>query len=440
LISALFPKQQDLNIIERITLSFGTSIAVVPLIGLALNYTPWGIKLSPIFLSIVLFIIIMSAIAWFRHVRLASDDRLSINLRLSEFNWSSQNRLGKGLSIVLIITIIAAIGSLIYVLTSPKEGENYTEFYLLGSDGKANNYPRQLLFTHPADVIIGVVNHEKQTETYRIEIKINNVPYDIIEIGELTDGQKHEQKISITPDEIGENQKIEFRLYMNNSNTPYFDNPLYLYVDVTSFMVTDIEAKPLSYLSLRPADSMELIVNIINAEPQPSSYRLQLLVNGIIYEETFIEDLAFKQEWQKQFSISPELYPSQQKAECLLYIEINGVPNIEQSKSLTIEIGAPYAPQLLSPADKASVPDNTITYKWDSSPGATSYVLEINTDPTWNNKHIKFKENIGNVVEYTDTGYPNDGTIYYWRVFSKNDTGFSPVSEVEDNSREFINK
>lgn len=42
LIAALFPKREDLDGIERIALSFGLSIAVVPLIGLGLNYTPWG--------------------------------------------------------------------------------------------------------------------------------------------------------------------------------------------------------------------------------------------------------------------------------------------------------------------------------------------------------------------------------------------------------------
>ncbi|MFP3976163.1 MAG: DUF1616 domain-containing protein, partial [Dehalococcoidia bacterium] len=42
LIAALFPRKESLDGIERVALSFGLSIAVVPLIGLVLNYTPWG--------------------------------------------------------------------------------------------------------------------------------------------------------------------------------------------------------------------------------------------------------------------------------------------------------------------------------------------------------------------------------------------------------------
>jgi len=46
LIAALFPRRDDLDGIEQIALSFGLSIAIVPLIGLALNYTPYGSRLG----------------------------------------------------------------------------------------------------------------------------------------------------------------------------------------------------------------------------------------------------------------------------------------------------------------------------------------------------------------------------------------------------------
>jgi uncharacterized membrane protein len=45
LICALFPREKDLDITGRLALSMGLSIAVTSLIGLALNYTPFGIRL-----------------------------------------------------------------------------------------------------------------------------------------------------------------------------------------------------------------------------------------------------------------------------------------------------------------------------------------------------------------------------------------------------------
>ena len=55
LIAALFPSNREIDGIERVALSFGLSIAVVPLIGLALNYTPFGIRLDPIVASLSVF-------------------------------------------------------------------------------------------------------------------------------------------------------------------------------------------------------------------------------------------------------------------------------------------------------------------------------------------------------------------------------------------------
>jgi len=44
--------ENNLDIIERVALSLGMSIALVPIVGLLLNYTPWGIRLTPIVLSL----------------------------------------------------------------------------------------------------------------------------------------------------------------------------------------------------------------------------------------------------------------------------------------------------------------------------------------------------------------------------------------------------
>jgi hypothetical protein len=54
-VEALFPKGRDLNSIERFALSIGLSLALVPLVGLLLNYTPWGIRLTPIVVSLTIF-------------------------------------------------------------------------------------------------------------------------------------------------------------------------------------------------------------------------------------------------------------------------------------------------------------------------------------------------------------------------------------------------
>jgi len=63
LIEALYPKREDLDSLERLALSIGLSLALVPLVGLVLNYTPWGIRLDPIFMSLALLTITLAAVA-----------------------------------------------------------------------------------------------------------------------------------------------------------------------------------------------------------------------------------------------------------------------------------------------------------------------------------------------------------------------------------------
>ena len=51
-IKALFPTK-ELDNIERVALSIGMSLALVPITGLLLNYTPWGIRVTPVTLSLL---------------------------------------------------------------------------------------------------------------------------------------------------------------------------------------------------------------------------------------------------------------------------------------------------------------------------------------------------------------------------------------------------
>jgi len=68
LVSAFFPRKDELDTIERIALSIGLSICVVVFIGLGLNYTPWGIRLGPVLLVLSAFTLIGTAVSALRRM------------------------------------------------------------------------------------------------------------------------------------------------------------------------------------------------------------------------------------------------------------------------------------------------------------------------------------------------------------------------------------
>jgi hypothetical protein len=76
LMKALFPGKManrtspgNLEIIERFSLSIGLSIALVPAVGLLLYYSPWGLNLVPVVLSLLALTLIFATVAVVRENR-----------------------------------------------------------------------------------------------------------------------------------------------------------------------------------------------------------------------------------------------------------------------------------------------------------------------------------------------------------------------------------
>ncbi len=140
------------------------------------------------------------------------------------------------LSIILVIAIILAIAMTVYVIVTPKQGEKFTEFYILGPEGMADDYPTDLAVGEVGEVIIGVVNHEYASITYLLEVKLNETVIGGDEL-HLEHNETWEEPFFFKADEKGEDQKVEFLLYRDQDHNesdetwePY--RSLHLWVDV----------------------------------------------------------------------------------------------------------------------------------------------------------------------------------------------------------------
>lgn len=136
----------------------------------------------------------------------------------------------KLLSIVLVVSILGTLGVLGYVIATPKVGEGFTEFYILGIEGKAADYPKELAMGEEGRVTVGIVNHEHEPVTYRIEVIIDGDKNKEVGPVGLEHNEKWEGITAFTPNEPGENQKVEFLLYRQGQTDVY--QSLHLWVDV----------------------------------------------------------------------------------------------------------------------------------------------------------------------------------------------------------------
>jgi uncharacterized membrane protein len=169
--------------IERVALSFGLSIAVVPLIGLVLNFTPWGIRLVPILVSVSAFTFVAAGIGAVRRWELPEEERFRVPYR----EWINagraellepESRGDAALNVVLVFSIVLATASVGYAVAVPKQGEQFSELYLLteGEDGLvADDYPTEFVAGEPRSLVVGIGNHEHETIQYTVVAEIQRV-------------------------------------------------------------------------------------------------------------------------------------------------------------------------------------------------------------------------------------------------------------------------
>jgi hypothetical protein len=161
------------------------------------------------------------------------------------------------LSIILVIAILGAIVVLGYKIVVHEPEARFTEFFILGIGGKADDYPTEFTMdngkvtqvkygdatneTTAGDglLTLGIVNHEQQTEVYSVEMIIDNEPASINFEGkgatvlspiELQKGHNWEKVIGIIPQHTGDNQEVDLLLFKGKETTP--EDSLRLFINV----------------------------------------------------------------------------------------------------------------------------------------------------------------------------------------------------------------
>jgi len=137
----------------------------------------------------------------------------------------------RALSSILVLILLGALGMLVYTVLIPRVEERFTEFYLLGLSGEAEDYTRLLAVGEEGEVVVGIINREQETVTYRVKVRIGGViSNEVVGPVILEHDEKWEEVVGFTPDRVGDRQKVEFLLYKQGQGEAYLG--LHLWVDV----------------------------------------------------------------------------------------------------------------------------------------------------------------------------------------------------------------
>jgi len=93
-------------------------------------------------------------------------------------------------------------------------------------------------------------------------------------------------------------------------------------------------------------------------------------------------------------------------------------------------ISPPSPPSLISPINNANASGTTINFAWSGVSGATNYWVQISRNSSFSN--LFYDGAVGNYVIVAISGFPNDGTVFYWRARVQNSAGWGSYGSAED--------
>ncbi len=178
ILSVVFPSAKHLATVERMVISLGLSIAIAPVVGIGLNLFEIGAGMSLILLIIALVSLVFVLVGLFVRNRTEGAYLPVSPSRAWSWATSSLGQKGRGKKIVsgvMVVAIIASATALVVLVAYPPQSESFTEFYILGPDGKSADYPHKLLTGQSASVQVGIVNHEHRQVNYSLEIWLSGV-------------------------------------------------------------------------------------------------------------------------------------------------------------------------------------------------------------------------------------------------------------------------
>lgn len=110
-----------------------------------------------------------------------------------------------------VLLVVAAAGVVYLAVTPGLPSEPYTEFYILGADGEARDYPTNLSVGEQGEVVVGIVNHERKPMTYTVVLALEESVLESTTVS-LEQEETWENRFDFTIDDPG-TWHLAVRLY-----------------------------------------------------------------------------------------------------------------------------------------------------------------------------------------------------------------------------------
>jgi uncharacterized membrane protein len=240
LVTALFPSNEGLDGLERIALSFGLSFAIIPLMALGIEFSPWKLTLGPIAGSLLSLTVLLTLVAAWRRHRLSKDLRFVAEIPRPSLpptsNWSTTSKIGAG---VLVAALLVFGGSSAALVAQRLGSDPSTDFAILNQSGQAAFYPRDFANGQAQQIQLQIENHENKDVNYSLDVMAGSTSVGSIDSIHVAKGDVWQQPVTIKiPPALAETNPgqplaLSFNLFRgaaSDGEPPY--RSLRLFVDV----------------------------------------------------------------------------------------------------------------------------------------------------------------------------------------------------------------
>ncbi|GAA0676524.1 DUF1616 domain-containing protein [Natronoarchaeum mannanilyticum] len=244
---------------ERAALSFGLSLAVLPLFALAIAFSPWPYAADVVVPGLSLFVLVGAAASATRRGAVDPDVRFEVPFRawlrrLRSFMFDG-NGVNVAVNVALVLSVVLSVAVVGYAFAAPQDGERYSELTLVTENESgeyvAGDYPENFTAGEERDLTVGVENNEQVETEYTIVTQVERVDTDasgggvtVLEMSELRrsslaldPGERRYDDHAVAPETTGEDLRLSYYLYKGDApGTPSAETAyrhVYLWIDVS---------------------------------------------------------------------------------------------------------------------------------------------------------------------------------------------------------------
>lgn len=244
---------------ERLPLSFGISVTLIPLFALLLAAVGVTLTASSVIGILSVFTVGCVVVALFRRLRLPVTERFRLpvdewvnDTRTFLFGGSAMDSL---VNIVLVVSILVGVSAAAYAMSVPQPDAEFTSFALMtrseSGEYVSSGYPTNFTQGEPRELVVSVTNNRRETTEYTVVAELQQVRTNSEErlrvlsqreqrrfTVELEPNESWQRPHEITPERAGTNLRLVYFLYRGDApaepSTSTADKRLQLWINAST--------------------------------------------------------------------------------------------------------------------------------------------------------------------------------------------------------------